>query len=259
MKSPEIHKTAIVHPKANLGKGVKVGPYSIIGENVSIGENCSIGSSCLIEGWTTIGKDCHLFHGAVIGTPPQDLKYKDAKSFCTIGDRNIFREYSTVHRATGEGESTFIGDDNFIMATAHVAHNCNIGKGVVIANGSTMAGHVHVEDKAFISGLCPVHQFVRIGKLSIIGGGCRVTQDMVPYMMAAGYPLQIIGLNQIGLKRNGIIDGTQKALKDAFRILFRSGLNTSQALTRIENDLPQISEIQHLLQFIKTSRRGITK
>jgi len=259
MSSSKIHETAIVHPKANLGEGVEIGPYTLIGENVTIGEKTWIGSSSLIEGWTTIGRECRIFHGAVIGTPPQDVKYMGEETFCRIGDRNIFREYSTVHRATGEGEETRIGNDNFIMATAHIAHNCKIGSGVIVANGTTLAGHVQVEDKAFISGLCPIHQFVRIGSLSMIGGGCRVTQDMVPYMMGAGYPLRIVGLNLVGLKRNGIVDGTQKILKDAYRILFRSGLNTSQATMRMEEELPQIPEIQHLLHFIQSSKRGITK
>ncbi|MCH7759960.1 acyl-ACP--UDP-N-acetylglucosamine O-acyltransferase [candidate division TA06 bacterium] len=254
-----IHKTAIVHPKANLGEGVEIGPYSIVGENVVIGEKTTISSSCLIEGWTTIGKECRIFHGAVIGTPPQDVKYKDKTSYCSIGDRNIFREYSTTHRATGEGETTRIGNENFIMAYVHIAHNCEIGSGVVIANGATLAGYVLVEDKAFISGLCPVHQFVRIGTLSFIGGGYRVPQDLVPYMMATGYPLRTTGLNREGLKRNGIVNGTRKTLKEVYRILFRSGLNTSQALSKIEEDFPPLPEVQHILHFIKSSKRGITK
>lgn len=255
----DIHPSTVIHPKAVLGEGVKIGPYSIIGENVIIGNNTEIGSSCLIEGWTTIGQNCEIFHGAVLGTPPQDTKYEGEESYCRIGDRNIFREYTTVHRASGEEEETRIGNDNLIMATAHIAHNCTIGSGVVIANGTTLAGHVEVEDKAFVSGLCPVHQFVRIGTLSIVGGGYRVPQDLVPYMMAAGYPLQTVGLNLVGLKRNGVVDGTLQVLKEAYRILFRSDLNTSQALSRIEWDLPIIPEIQHLLQFIRSSKRGITK
>lgn len=255
----KIHETAIIHPKAILGEGVEIGPYTLIGEHVTIGEKTWIGSSCLVEGWTTIGRECRIFHGAVIGTPPQDVKYSGEESYCIVGDRNIFREYTTVHRATGEGGVTRIGNDNFIMATAHIAHNCEIGSGIVIANGSVLAGHVQVEDKAFISGLCPVHQFVRIGTLTMIGGGCRVPQDIVPYMMAAGYPLRIIGLNRVGLERHGFVDGTRKTLKNAYRILFRDGLNTSQALQKIEEDLPQTSEIQHLLQFIQASKRGIAK
>lgn len=254
-----IHHTAIVSKRAELGENVKIGPYSIVEDGVVIGEGTDVSSSCLIKSGTRIGRDCAIFHGAVIGELPQDVRHKGDESFCTIGEGNVLREYVTIHRATDQGGVTSLGDGNYLMAYVHVAHNCRIGDAVTIANATELAGYVQVDDYAMISGLCPVHQFVRIGSHSMIAGGYRVPKDVPPYCLAAGDPLRVHGLNIVGLKRRNFDEETLRILKEAFRILFRSKLNTTQALKRIKNGLPQIKEIEHLTQFIELSERGIIK
>lgn len=257
--STHIHPTSIVDQGAELGDNVRVGAYSIIEDGVVIGDGTEISSSCLIRRGTTTGRDCRIFHGAVLGELPQDVRHKGDESFCTIGDGNILREYVTIHRATDEGGTTAVGNGNYLMAHAHVAHNCRIGDEVIIANATLLAGYVQVEDYAMVSGLCPVHQFVRIGSHSMIGGGYRVTKDVPPYCLAAGDPLRVHGLNIVGLKRRNFAEETLRILKEAYRILFRSRLNTSQALQKIKNGLPPIKEIHHLTEFIEGSKRGIIK
>ncbi len=259
MSETKIDKTAIVHPGAELGAGVEVGPYAVVGEHAVLERGVRVGPHACIEGWTEIGEDTGISHGAVIGVAPQDVKYKGEMSFCKIGRGSVIREYATVHRATGEGSETVIGEKCFIMAYAHVAHNCRIGNGVVIANAAQIAGHVLVEDLALVSGLVPVHQFVRIGKLSIIGGGCRVPMDIVPFVSAAGYPIRVRSLNLVGLRRQGYSSEDISLLRKAFKILFRSNLNTSQALEELRDGIPQTSEIVHLVRFIEGSKRGINK
>jgi UDP-N-acetylglucosamine acyltransferase len=259
MSDPVVDKTAIVHPDARLGNGVKVGPYASIGERTVIGNGVEIAAHAHIEGWTEVGEGCRISYGAVLGTEPQDTKYRGEETFCRIGKNCIVREYATVHRATGEGNKTVVGDGCFIMAYAHVAHNCQIGDGVVIANAAQLAGHVQVGDNALISGLVPVHQFVRIGKLAIIGGGCRVSMDIVPFVCAVGYPLHVRSLNLVGLKRKDYSKEEISLLKKAFKILFRSGLNTTQALDELKDGFPQTENIRHLVEFIEAPGRGITK
>ena len=254
-----IHPTAIVEPGAQLEEEVKVGAYSIIGKNVRIGRRTEIGPGVLIEGWTSIGEDCIISKGAAIGGPPQDVHFKGAKSFVKIGDRNLIREYVTVHRGTKEGSTTYIGNDCFIMAYSHIAHNCVVEDGVIIANLGTLAGYVTVEKKAVIGGLSAAHQYVKIGAYSIIGGCSKVVKDVPPYTKADGHPARLWGLNTVGLQRAGFSPKTRKLLKRAYRILFRSNLNTSQALRRIENGLEPIPEIRHLCDFIRNSKRGICK
>jgi len=241
-----IHPTAIVSPEAELADGVEIGPYSIIGENVTIGEDTKIGSGVSIQGWTKIGKRCCIFQGAVIGTPAQDVHYKGGKSSVEIGDDNLIREYVTIHRGTGEESITHIGNNNFIMAYSHIAHNCWVGNRVVIANMGTLAGYVRVEDKVVIGGLAAVHQYVRIGTCAMIGGCTKVIKDLW-------------GLNVVGLRRAGFSARTRRYLSKAYKILFRSGLNTSQALKKIENELEGIPEIEYLCNFIRSSKRGICK
>ncbi len=254
-----IHPTAHVHPKVVLESGVSVGPHSVIGEHVHVGARTEIGSSVFLDGWTTIGEDCSIYHGAVIGTAPQDVTYTGVLTRCVVGSRNIIREYATIHRASKEGQVTTIGDDNYIMAYAHVAHDCKMGNCVVLANASQMAGYSVIEDYAVVSGLVPIHQFVRIGAHSIVGGGCRVPKDIVPYALAAGYPIRIAGLNHVGLTRRNFPAETRRILKHAFRYLFRQSLNTTQALDLIRSELPQIPEIVRLLEFVEKSQRGIVK
>ncbi len=253
-----IHPTAIVDPAAELGEGVSIGPYTVIGPDVRIGARTAVGSHCVFEGWTEVGEDCRITHSVCLGQEPQDVKYGGERTFLKIGSRNLIREFTSIHRATGEGSETRVGDDNFIMAYVHIAHNCTVGSGTVISSFTALAGHVTVEDHARISGVIPIHQFVRIGTHAIVGGGSRVPKDVVPYVRAAGNPLRTSGLNTVGLRRAGFDAATLKTLREAYRLIFRSEFNVSQAVERIKSDLPSIPEIQHLVEFIETSERGIT-
>jgi UDP-N-acetylglucosamine acyltransferase len=255
----EIHDTAIVHPGARIGSGVSIGPYSIIGEHVTIGDGCTIGSSVRLEGKSTFGKNNKVFHGASIGSIPQDLKYRGADSFLTIGDDNVFREFVTVNVATGEGESTVIGNRNLLMAYVHVAHNCIIGDNVILANSVNLAGHVIVQDHAIIGGVVPVHQFVTIGSHSFIGGGSRIPKDIPPFVKVAGNPPRVGGINSVGLRRRGFTTEQIIQIKKAYRCLYRSELNVAQAVEKIQKDLPDTPEIRMLIEFIHNSRRGISK
>lgn len=254
-----IHKTAIIDNKAKLGKGVCVGPNSIIGKRVTVGENTIIGANCVIDGNTTIGKECEIFTGAVIGSISQDKKYKGGQTFLEIGDRNIIREYVTINLSTGTKDKTVIGSDNFIMAYAHIAHGCIVGNNVTLANVATLAGHVIIEDKVTIGGLAAIHQFVRIGKLAIIGGCSKVVQDIVPYSMADGHPAKVYGINSVGLDRRGIKPSVKSQIKKAFKILFFMELNTKSAIEKIKKDVPSSKEVSYLIEFINSSERGIAK
>jgi UDP-N-acetylglucosamine acyltransferase len=253
-----IHPTALVAPGARIGKDVAVGPYTIIGPNVSIGDGTSIGAHNVIDGRTVIGAGCSILHSTCIGVEPQDLKYRGAESLVEIGDHNTIREFVTIHRATEENEATRIGSHNLLMAYVHIAHNCVVGNHTILANVVNLAGHVMVEDHASIGGVTPVHQFVRIGGHAFIGGGSRVAQDVPPYFLAAGNPLRVAGINQVGLERRGFPVETRAALRKAYKILYRSEKNTPQAVEAIRAELPDLPEIRHLLRFIETSERGIT-
>ncbi len=255
----DIHPTAIVHPGAELGENVSVGPFSIVGPRVRVGDGTTIHSSVLIEGETMIGAGNTIFHGAVLGSVCQDLKFKGERTFVRIGDRNTIREYVTVHSAAGEGESTVVGDGCLIMAYVHIAHNCVVGSSVILANAVNLAGHVRVHDFASIGGVTPVHQFVRIGEYSFVGGGSRIPQDVPPYLKVAGNPAQPAGLNSVGLRRRGFTLEQRSLLKKAYAVFYRSGLNVSQALERIEADLPPTEEIKRFVEFIRGSERGIIR
>lgn len=254
-----IHPTAIVSRKAELADGVEIGPYCVIGENVTIDEGTKIDSRVSIQGWTRIGKRCHIFPGVVIGTPAQDVHYKGGRTFVEIGDNNLIREYATIHRGTKEESTTHVGSNNFLMAYCHIAHNCWVGNNVVIANMGTLAGYVKVEDRAVIGGLTAVHQFVRIGTCAMIGGCTKVIKDIPPFTLADGNPASLWGLNIVGLRRAGFSENTRNYLSKAYKIIFRSGLNTSQALKKVENELEGIPEVDYLCNFIRTSKRGICK
>ena len=245
-----------VHPKAELGRDVTVGPFSIIGENVVIGDGTTVGSHVVIEGWTEIGRENRIHHFAVLGTPPQDLKWAGARSYLRIGARNTIREFATLNRGTFEDEETRVGSDNLLMTYVHVAHNCVIEDGTILANAVNLAGHVTVEERAVVGGVTPVHQFVRIGRHAMIGGGFRVPKDVPPYVLAGGYPLRPIGINQVGLERRGFSEETIRSLKESFRILYRAGLNRTQAVERVRREVPPCSEVEHLLDFIEGSERG---
>jgi UDP-N-acetylglucosamine acyltransferase len=254
-----IHPTAIVHKSAELAENVIVGPYSIINQNAQIDSGTEIGSHALIDAGTIIGKDCRIHHGAVIGTLPQDLKFKGEKTFVTVGDGTVIREYATINRGTEYRGKTVVGKNCFIMIYAHLAHDCLVGDRVILANSVNVGGHVEIGDWAIIGGVVPVHQFVKIGMHSIIGGGFRVQMDVCPYAMVAGYPLKIMGLNKVGLKRRGFSDTTLKILEQTFNILFKSGLNTTQAVGKIKAEVESIPEVQNILDFIAASDRGMIK
>jgi UDP-N-acetylglucosamine acyltransferase len=254
-----IHPTAIVSPKADLHQTVEVGPYAIIEENVHIGEGSRIGPHALIAPGARIGKNVKVHNGAVIGTVPQDLKFEGEETTANIGDNTVIREYVTVNRGTNESGSTDVGAECLLMAYAHVAHDCKLGNHVIMANSVNLGGHVHVDDYAIIGGVVPVHQFVRIGCHSMIGGGFRVPQDLCPYALAGGYPLKVIGLNLVGLRRRDFSSETIQTLQKTYKLLFFSGLNTKQAVARITVEVEPIDEVQRILNFIKQSERGLVK
>ncbi|UCB52134.1 MAG: acyl-ACP--UDP-N-acetylglucosamine O-acyltransferase [Candidatus Zixiibacteriota bacterium] len=255
----DIHPTAIVHQKAKLADDVNVGPFSIVNEGAQIGAGTEIGSHALIDSGTVIGEKCSIHHGAVLGTLPQDLKFKGEKTHLTIGDGTTVREYATLNRGTEYRGETVVGKSCFIMAYAHVAHDCLLGDHVILANSVNLGGHVEIGDYAIIGGVVPVHQFVKIGAHSIIGGGFRVQKDVCPYALLGGYPLKTMGLNRVGLTRRGFPEKTMEILDQAFRILFKSRLNTSQAVEKIKSELEPIPEVQTILDFIAKSERGIVK
>jgi len=255
----KIHPTAIVDKKAKLADDIEVGPYAIIGPNAEIAKGAVIGSRVTIEGYTAIGERTRIFTGAVIGSMPQDLKYKGQKTFLKIGRDNIIREYVTMNPGTEEGFSTSVGDGNLFMAYSHVAHDCRIGNGCIIANLGTFAGHVTLEDRVVIGGLGAVHQFVRIGKMAIVGGCSKVVQDIPPFSTCDGNPARVFGLNLIGVKRAGMSMKAQAELKKAFRILFHSGLVLKNSIGKVKKEVELIEEVTYLLNFVKGSERGISR
>ncbi len=255
----KIHKTAIVSRKAELGNNIIVGPYTIISEKVIVGSDTVIGSHCLIDGNTVIGNGCEIFTGAVVGSRPQDLKYKGEKVFLDIGDKNIIREYCTLNPGTGDGGRTSIGSGNLLMAYSHIAHDCIVGDNCVFANNATLAGHVVVEDLAVIGGLVAIHQFVRVGKLSIIGGCSKVVQDIPPYSTCDGHPAAVYGLNLVGLRRHKVIHDAIKELGRAYKIIFNSGFTPKHSLEELEKARFKSGEVKYLINFAKSSKRGISK
>jgi UDP-N-acetylglucosamine acyltransferase len=256
----KIHKTAIVGKKAELGDGVVIGPYCIIGDGAKLGNGVKILSHVVVDGEAEIGEGCIIHQFATIGLPPQDLKYKDEKTAVKIGKKNIIREYVSIHRASVSGHGvTKVGDSNFIMAYVHIAHDCSIGNSNILANASTFAGHVLIEDFAFIGGLVAVHQFNRIGCYAMVGGCTGVAQDIPPYTMVSDHRAKLYGLNLIGLKRRGFSEETINALKTAYRILFREKATMTEALKRVKRELPQLPEILHLVEFIESNKRGICR
>lgn len=256
----DIHTTAVIHPSAAIGKNVKIGPYTVVGPEVSIGDNCEIGSNVLIAKWTKIGKDCRILNSTTIATPPQDLKYKGEKSWVEIGDRCLIREFVTIHLPTGEGNKTSVGNDCMIMTNVHIPHNAKLGNGVIMSSFSALAGHAEVDDFVIIGGMTGIHQFVKIGKMAMIGGHSRIVQDVPPFMIAEGNPAQVRALNSIGLQRRGVPFDSQVELKKAFRLLYRAGNNFSKALDSIKKQCKPVEEIKTLIDFLEQeSARGILK
>lgn len=256
----EIHPTAIIHSKAQLGPGVKIGPYCVVGENVQIGQDTILESHVVAEGWTKIGDRCHLFPFVSVGAAPQAVRYRGEPTRLNIGNDNRIREFVTIHRGTvGGGGETLLGEQNFIMAYSHIAHDCKIGNQVIMANNSTLAGHILVEDFAIVGGLVAIHQFARVGCFSLIGGASGIPQDIPPYTVAAGNRARLYGLNLVGLKRHKFPEATVSALKQAYRILFRSHLTLQKAMARVEKEVADCPEIRHLLEFLKNSKRGVCR
>lgn len=253
-----VHATALVDPSAELGEGVTVGPYSIIGPQVVIGAETKIGPHVLIERDTSVGSGCSIHKGAVLGTDPQDLKYGGESTQLQVGDRTVIREYATLNRGTAARGVTRVGSDCLLMAYTHVAHDCELGDHVILSNSVNMGGHVEIGDWVIVGGLTPIHQFVRIGEHAFVGGASRVAKDIPPFVKAAGNPLQLYGLNSVGLQRRGYSEEVRMELKRAYRLLYMSAYNTSQALARAREELQPLPEVEAFLSFFEESERGVS-
>ena len=255
-----IHPTAIIDSKADVDSNVDVGPHSIIGANVQIGSGTVIGPHVVIQPHVEIGPDCHIFQYASIGAVPQALKFQGQETYVKIGRGTVIREFVTVNRGTGfGGEITEVGEENFLMAYVHIAHDCKTGRNVIFANNATLAGHIVIEDFVTVGGLVAIHQFVRIGNYAYIGGKSAVVKDIPPYVIAAGDRAKLHGLNSVGLKRHGFSQETMSSLKKAYRIIFRIGLTLNEAIERVKAEVEQVPEVNDLIRFIKSSKRGITR
>lgn len=256
----QVHPTAIVAPGAKLGAHVEIGPFSIVGEHVTIGDETKIGAHVVIEGQTTIGKKCRIYTGAIIGNEPQDLKYRGEQTSLFIGDGNVIREYVTISRGTASGTGeTRIGNENLLMSCVHVGHDVQMGSGNVIAHGTGFGGHAVIEDRVTIGGICGIHQFVKVGRMSMIGAHSMITRDVPPYVLAKGNPPKLYGVNIVGLRRNGLSPDLRLTVQKAYRILYRSGLNITQAIEEMERELPASEEIDHFLRFLRNTDRGICR
>ncbi len=252
-----IHPTALIDPSARLGTGVTVGPWAIIGPQVTVGDRCRIGPRATLQRNVRLAEEVRIGDGAILGGDPQDLKYGGEETWVEIGKSTIIREYSTINRGTAATLRTTVGARCFIMSYVHLAHDCHVGDDVVIANATQCAGHVTIHDRAILSGLNAVHQFVTIGTYAFVGGGSRVNQDIPPYVKAVGNPMELYGLNSLGLQRAGFPGETVAALKRAYRLFFNSDLNLSQAMERARTELPAIPEVERFLTFVESSERGV--
>jgi UDP-N-acetylglucosamine acyltransferase len=256
-----IHETALVDPTAEVADDVAIGPYSIIGEHVKIGKGTKIGSHVFIDKWTHIGKGCQIYQYASLGAPPQHLRYHDEETFVIIGDNNIIREYVTIHRGTPFGNGkTVLGDENFIMAYAHVAHDCILGNRVVMASYAALGGHVEIGDHAIIGGIVAIHQFVRIGTYAFVGGATALTRDIPPYVTASGMKVKFYGINVVNLQRNNVPAEVITGLRKAYKVLFRSHLTMEEAVKKVHEDpIYALPEVKHMVDFIKETKRGVTR
>jgi UDP-N-acetylglucosamine acyltransferase len=256
----EVHPTSCIDSRARVARGVRIGPFCWVGPEVTLEEDVVLDSHVRVDGPTTLGRGVHVHAGAVLGGPPQDLKFHaGTRSSLEIGEHTVIRECVTANLGTDEGSATRIGRHCLVMAYAHVAHNCQVGDRVILANAVQLAGYVQVEEYAIIGGLVPVHQFVRVGCHSMIGGGFRVPQDIAPYVRAGGSPLRPVGLNVVGLSRRGFPEATTAALKQAYRLLFRQGLAIEDAVARIRAELPRLPEVEHFAEFALSSERGLAR
>ncbi len=252
-----IHPSSIIHPSAKIGSGCEVGPFCVIGEHVTLGEKCRLHAHVVIDGHTRLGCGNEIFPFVALGTKTQDLKYSGGNPRLEIGDNNVFREGVTVHCGTNDGEATVIGSHNLFIIQSHVAHDCILGNHIILSGYAGLAGHCVVEDHAILAGYAAVHQFCRIGKFSLIGGCSKIVQDVPPYMIVEGNPGATRTINKIGLERAGFSNEAQTALRAAYKILFREGLAIPNALTQIEAELPPLPEVKHLVEFFRTSKRGV--
>jgi UDP-N-acetylglucosamine acyltransferase len=260
MAAPEIHPSALVDAGARLAAGVRVGPFCWVGPEAVLAEDVVLDSHVRVDGRTTLGRGVRVHHGAALGGPPQDLKFRPGiSSSLEVGEGTVVREYATLHLASDDGAVTRVGRHCLLMAYTHVAHNTVLGDHVILANGVQLAGYVTVEDHAIIGGLVPVHQFVRIGCHAMVGGGFRVPQDVAPYVRAGGNPLHPIGLNLVGLRRRGFSAETLSALERAYRLLFRAGLTVQEAVERIRAEVPACPEVDHFVRFALASERGLAR
>lgn len=260
MSSVRIHPTAVVEPGAELDTGVEIGPYAIVGAHVRIGARTRVGAHAVVTGKTVIGEENQIFPFASIGQVPQDLKYRGEDSRVEIGNRNVIREFATVHLGTaGGGMVTRIGDDNLLMNYTHIAHDCQLGSHVIVANGTQLAGHVVVEDYAVLGALSGIHQFVRVGESAIVGAGSMVSQDVPPFCNATGDRATLHGLNLVGLSRRGFPAALVRQLKRAYRLFFRSHLTVAEAAARVRAQIPGVPEVERFVRFIETSPRGVCR
>lgn len=256
MKS-EIHSTAIIDETVIIGEGTSIGPYSVISENVKIGNNCQIESHVQVNQNVEIGDRCKIYSSASIGSDPQDLKYNGEKTKLSIGNGSIIREFCTINRGTSELGVTTIGDNCLLMAYSHVAHDCIIKDNVILANGVQLGGHVMIDCNVIIGGMTPVHQFCKLGEFSFVAGGYRVVQDVPPYIMAKGEPLKYSGVNSVGLRRNGFNNETRSQIKKIYSIIYKSNLNISQSIEKIDNEFEKSKYVKIILDFINKSNRGL--
>jgi UDP-N-acetylglucosamine acyltransferase len=255
--STTVHPTAIIDPSAELGDGVEIGPWVMVGPSVSVGDGCRIGPRARLQRNVKLAAGVSVGDGSILGGDPQDLKFQGEETWVEVGEGTIIREYSTINRGTSATYRTVVGAHCFIMTYVHLAHDCHVGDHVTIANGTQCAGHVTIHDRAVLSGLNAIHQFVTIGSYAFVGGGSRVNQDIPPYVKAVGNPMELYGLNSIGLQRAGFSGETIAALKRAYRLFFNSDLNLSQALERARTDLPPLPEVEVFLDFVESSERGV--
>jgi len=255
----DIHATAVVDPAAIIGEDCKIGPYCVIGPHVTLGGGCELHSHVVIDGRTELGEANIIYPHACIGLRSQDLKWTGGTTWTRVGSHNTIREHVTIHSATGDGDATVIGSHNNFLAYTHVAHDCHLGDHIIMSNVATLAGHVEVADRAIIGGLAAVHQFCRIGTMSIIGGCSKVVQDVPPFMMADGNPTATRALNREGLKRNNVSEESQQALKQAHRVLFRENLTFTKGVEKARMEVTLTDEVLHLLEFVESSERGIAR
>ena len=254
--SARVHPTAIVDSSATIGEDVEIGAFALVGPECCIGDGCVIATRAVLERNVILAPRVKVGVGSVLGGDPQDLKYKGERTTVEIGEGTTIREYSTINRGTTQSYKTTVGKNCFLMSYVHLAHDCHIGDGVIISNGTQLAGHVTIDEKAIVSGLVAVHQFAMIGRYSFIGGCSRVAKDVPPYVKAVGNPIKLYGLNSVGLERNGIPEDVRRELKRAYRLFFKSELNLSQARERAAAELKPFPEIQEFLAFFDRSDRG---